>query len=287
MTAAPPESPGEDSRPSRRPRHRRAWTVGLSVSVGVHLLLLVLYSGVSGPPTVSVAPSGEGSTELQGLELLNLVAQVEEELERPEEPEEEETERQPIPVQPRPAAPSDQPSQGGIPGAGQDEELGPTAAERLRVPLRTDRRLWAPMASEEFGSVSMQRFLESDLAWRLGLWNDSVAMEAARQREGLDWTYTDGEGGRWGISPEGIHLGDVTLPLPTFAPAYGAARERAFIDQELARGAASSLIWESLQERAEAIRERRDREREEERSNPTRLGPRRARPDTTSGGGGG
>ncbi|UCC24572.1 MAG: hypothetical protein JSU98_12635 [Gemmatimonadales bacterium] len=286
---SPPPAPAEPLRiPHRRSRHRAAWVLGLSASAVVHLVLLVLYGGVSGPPGFSVSPGGEGASELQGLELLNLVAALEEELDRPEEPEEE-PEPQAIPVEPRAVAPAREaePGEGlGVPEA-EVGPLGPTAADRLRVRVEADPRLFAPLASEDFGAVSMQRFLESDLAWRLGLWADSAAMEAARQRRSLDWTWADDSGGRWGVSPEGIHLGSITLPLPSFAPAYGAARERAYIDEEVARGTSQILIWETLEERAEAIRRRRDAERAEERAEgretrPTRVGPRRIRPDTTS-----
>ena len=284
MTRDPPHSAENHPIPRRRSRHTSAWAIGLSASALAHLVLLILYGGLAGPPGFSVSPGGEGVSELQGLELLNLVAAAEEELERPEEPEVE-PERQPIPVEARTTAPEGEEDEGGGEGAAEEDAgpLGPTAAERLRVRVDGDPRLFAPMVAEEFGAVSMQRFLESDLAWRLGLWADSAAMEAARQRRSLDWTWTDGDGGRWGVSPEGIHLGSITLPLPTFAPAYGAARERAFIDQEVARGTAQNLIWETLEERAEAIRRRRDAAREEERRTPpTQVGPRRAQPDTTS-----
>ncbi|HSG49841.1 MAG TPA: hypothetical protein VLA43_18605, partial [Longimicrobiales bacterium] len=222
--------------------------MGLGTSVVVHLVILVLYGGLAGPPTVSVSPSGEGASELQGLELLNLVARAEDELDRPDDPD---TERQAIPVLPTTPAQQDPRGQPGARDRELEEDpgpLGPTAAERLRVRVG-DERLWAPLASGELGELTMQQFLESDLAWRLGLWQDSAAMEEARQRRSLDWTWTDEEGGRWGVSPEGIHLGSVTLPLPAFAPAYGAARERAFIDAEVARGTAQAFVWETLQER--------------------------------------
>lgn len=279
--------PPRDSEPAphflerTRPRHRGAWILGAGASVAVHVLFLLFYGGVAGPPTVSVAPTGEGPSGLQGLELLNLIARAEDDPDRPEDPEEE-SDRIPLPV--APAVPSEQEAPGdpGLETRDPPDEgpLGPTAAERLQV-RAGDERLWAPLAAEEISEITMQQFLESDLAWRLGLWQDSAAMEEARRRRSTDWTWTDDEGGRWGVSPEGIHLGSVTLPLPTFAPAYGAARERAFIDQELARGTAQVLIWETLESRAEAIRRRRDAEREEEARERARAGPRRSLPDTS------
>lgn len=278
-----PRSPLPDAAgpPLLRPRsrHRGAWTVGLGASVVVHLVLLVLYGGVAGPPTVSVAPSGDGPSELQGLELLNLVARSEDEPERPTEPDQDRVPVPVVPVAPGVRPPTQEPGSGRR-APEEEGPLGPTAAERLRVRVG-DERLWAPLAARDLGELTMQQFLESDLAWRLGLWQDSAAMEEARQRRSLDWTWTDDEGGRWGVSPEGIHLGSVTLPLPVFAPAYGAARERAFIDAEVARGTAQGLVLETLEERAEAMRRRRDAEREEEARERAQAGPRRTRPDTT------
>jgi hypothetical protein len=127
-----------------------------------------------------------------------------------------------------------------------------------------------------------------DLAFRLGFLNDSIAAEAERAAGATDWTYTDDEGNRWGISPGKIHLGSVTLPLPfSFAGntgTYEERQDREYIDAELARGAAAAAVWATIRERAEAIRERRDREREEARTRDiTRRGPRRAVPDTTGG----
>lgn len=282
MASPPPAPDPAPSIPERtRPRHRGAWLAGGSVSVAAHLFFLFFYGGVAGPPAVSVAPAGEGPSGLQGLELLNLVAQAEDDPNRPDDPDEE-TELIPMPV--APVAPTEREGAAEA-GAGATTEretgpLGPTAADRLQVRVG-DRRLWAPLAAEEISEITMQQFLESDLAWRLGLWQDSAAMEDARRRRSLDWTWTDDSGGRWGVSPEGVHLGSVTLPLPTFAPSYGAARERAFIDQELARGTAQVLIWETLEERAEAIRRRRDAERQEEARERARAGPRRTLPDTS------
>lgn len=280
--ATPDPAPEHAAFPrGRRPRHSRAWTVGMSVSVLGHLLFLLLYGGVAGPPAVTVSPGGEGASELTGIELLNLIARSED-LDRPEEPEEE-SERDPVPVAPRAAPASRDPASGAERGAGTVEPgpVGPAAAERLRVRL-ADARLWAPLASEEMAQLTLQQFLESDLAWRIGLWRDSAAAAAEAERRLTDWTYTDDEGNRWGVSPGKLHLGSITLPLPFgFGAPPGDAREREFINAELARGATSAMIHQTLRERADAIRRRRDREREEAREAASRAGPRRVRPDTT------
>jgi hypothetical protein len=52
------------------------------------------------------------------------------------------------------------------------------------------------------------------VAAQLGAYNDSIAAQAAASARATDWTVTDAEGGRWGVSPGKIHLGSLTLPLP-------------------------------------------------------------------------
>ena len=262
--------------------------MGWTVSVAVHLLLLWLYSGVQGPPSVMVDPSGEGELRLQGIELLNLIAVADEEITRPEEPPEtdEEIERLQIPLSPE-ADPGEatQPDPEEVAGAEEsrpDEPGGPDAVERLRVQAQDERLLRA--LGEDVTGVSAERFLESELAWRLGLWQDSVAMRMAREASITDWTWTDGEGGRWGVSPGKLHLGSITLPLPfsfgTTPGNFDEVRMREYIDGEIARGAQTFVIQEGWRERAEAIRRRRDRERNTA-VDGTRAGPRRIRPDTT------
>jgi hypothetical protein len=79
-----------------------------------------------------------------------------------------------------------------------------------------------------------------------------------------DWTFTDGEGKRWGVSPAGIHLGDLTLPVPGFGPASARrdeidARLREWT--EIQDQAERARILDMFEERIEAIRQRRDGER--------------------------
>ena len=80
-------------------------------------------------------------------------------------------------------------------------------------------------------------------------------------------TIRDADGGKWGISPGKLHLGDITLPLPI-----------SFESVDPDRDAFNSMVWETFQqreralllesfrERVKAIRERRERERAEERA---------------------
>lgn len=140
---------------------------------------------------------------------------------------------------------------------------GPTAAERLR-PVLGDRRLWAPL-SREINDLTPEQIQELELAGRIAEWQDSLSAEGERQRALTDWTTTDAEGRRWGISEGKIHLGDVTLPLPfSFGTPVGKrdeANRRAWEWEEIQRGAETGQLRDSWKDRARAIRERRDRER--------------------------
>ena len=81
----------------------------------------------------------------------------------------------------------------------------------------------------------------------------------------MDWTYTDDDGKRWGVSPGRIHLGDITLPLPFgFGTAVGKRDEvndLLWQWDELYRQGVRAEVAETWRDRAEAIRMRRDRER--------------------------
>ena len=115
------------------------------------------------------------------------------------------------------------------------------------------------------------------LAGRLEEWADSVAAALAVENALTDWTTTDANGGRWGVSPGKIHLGDITLPMPFYFGGNSWQREqaarRAWEDQDILNGAASAAARASWRERAEAIRRRKDRERRDVE----------VQPDTTRG----
>jgi hypothetical protein len=105
---------------------------------------------------------------------------------------------------------------------------------------------------------------------------DSAAIAAELERRATDWTYTDEDGKRWGVSPGKIHLGDLTLPVP-FGFGMSAydrerARDRLWAWEEIEQSAARGAVIESWKERDRRIRERLNAER---------------RPDTTRTGGGG
>lgn len=255
--ASSPPGRGARSRSTIR-AHRRATWIAFGISALVHLAVILVYPSLMEREIENPVPfllPNAGASQ-QGMEAIVLVEVDElDEPERPPEPDEPEDIRAPVAPDTRPDL-----------GEGAGDVLvppSPTAAERLRADL-SDRRLWSPIPEEALELTLKQR-LELELAARIAAANDSAAAADAAARRATDWTYTDDEGRRWGVSPGQLHLGDVTLPLPfSFGvnPAMrDAANRRAWEWQEIERGAAAGLRRDSWKERAAAIRERRDRER--------------------------
>ena len=143
---------------------------------------------------------------------------------------------------------------------------GRRASEVLRV-RSSDMRLWREAMPELFELTDAER-MQLELAGRLEEWTDSVAEVVAAELALTDWTTTDDQGRRWGISPGQLHLGDLTLPLPFYFNGNSWQREqasrRAWEDQDILNGANAQALRSSWRERAEAIRRRRDRVRAEE-----------------------
>lgn len=236
-------------------RRVRVWAT--AVSVVVHLLAIVLYTlfaSVLQPDTAAFRVPTETESE-QGLDVIRLVELDEEPVEPPEEPEELEE----LDVAEADARP---PTIAG-PTVGELIPPGPTAAERLR-PNLTDPRLWARLP-DEFYELTIEEREEILLAGRIAEWYDSLAAVAAAEGRMTDWTFRDGDGGRWGVADGKIYLGDVALPLPlAFGTPVGkrdAVNYRLWEFEEIERQSQRFLIEENWRERAAAIRARRDRER--------------------------
>jgi len=232
-----------------------------AVSAALHVFFLLIYPSLF--PRMDPTDPGlrlpVGGPVSGGIEVMRVVEiDVVEEVERPEEPELEPVVQREVTL-----------ARPGVPGAPVIAFARPgiSAAERLR-PNLTDRRLWAPLPAE-FRELTLEQREELALAGRLAEWYDSVSAAAAAEAAWTDWTFTDGDGNRWGISQGQLHLGGLTLPLPSFGAAPGAARERAWVWDEIARQGASVAVQQTVRERMEAIRERRDRERAAERADTT------------------
>lgn len=266
----PPGSrPG--SSPGARPdlslahrRERRALEVGLVASSALHLLLIALYAllgrgagfGALATPEARPFPVPEGTRIVQLVELLP------DELAPPNPPEEPQEEPRPQPAvevtpqaEPEVAAPEIEPEE--------TDEAGRTVAERLR-PRLVDPRLWAPL-DQGYLELTDEERAQLLLDGMIRSWNDSVAVALAMAERAADWTYTDDQGRRWGLASGRLYLGTFSIPLPGIELASW-QRQDAFsnlpwIQSDLARGAAAAEVRDTWVERARAIRERLEAER--------------------------
>ncbi len=253
--------------------HRRALTVGIGASAALHVVVIVLYSVVitqwSPPETVlGVDSPSRSSSDMRvvrvvEIELRDLTAEPPEELPEAEEVRLEFTDA---------GLPDPDPVELSEPPGGR------RAADVLRV-RSSDTRLWREALPEAF-ELTDAEFMQLQLAGRLEEWSDSVALALAAENALTDWTTTDDQGRRWGVSPGQIHLGGITLPLPFYFGGNSIQRElasrRAWEDQDILNGTNSQALRSSWRERAEAIRRRQNRNREENA----------AAVDTTGGSGG-
>ena len=233
-------TPGFVERRRERERfQRRTLALGLLASVFLHLLFLVVAGGLrveslpfTLPPietvpapdalvVVEIAPTPpEEQPEEPRPEPLppeeespDVEAEPEEEEEEEGEPEEEQAEEE---GDPRPGAP-------GLIVAGQptppEGPRGRTNASRLRLRF-SDARLWFDPQSPRLIGERLVQFARADSAVRAILrdWLDSLRLDDDVRRRARDWTF-ERDGQRWGFSEQGIHLGDVTIPIPFgFAP---------------------------------------------------------------------
>lgn len=264
-------------RDQRERGYRTAFRVGLAVSLVVHLALVAFLSRelhLAAPPQdaepspTPAPPEGVRMVQVQPPEETEPVPTPPEpirpEPEPREEPDEEEPRGEPVPAE-RPA------EEGG-------EEPAETASniERL-TPRQGDPRLWREFWDEDLE----ERYLghtRADSAIRaiLGTYLDSLRLTDEQLRRARDWTVGEGDE-RWGISPEGIHLGDITIPLPVgqlFSPTGPKRRELERELRELEAIQRQEALREAAETREERIEEMRERSREE------------AEPDSTEGDGG-
>jgi len=261
-SVVPPSDGGTRSR-SHDMAGRIVW-ISFGISALVHILAVVAYplfarhlrpEQVAFPMRVS---SGAPALSPDLIRLLNISEQNEPEQPKPRE--------RPKPI-PRPVITPTRPTGQQESGASEESEAEEgtplSAAERLR-PHPKDARIWGSV-DPALTRLSTEERMRLQLAGKLEEWRDSVYAADDAAAEALDWTYTDKSGKKWGVSPGQLHLGGLTLPLPfNFGTAPGnrdALNTRLEEWNEIRRGAAQGAIREGWKERAQAIRQRRDKER--------------------------
>lgn len=280
------EDRGEElaRRESRETGYRRAFRVGLAVSALAHLAVLFFLGRQLRMPDSgydeAVRPEPRPAP---GLRITRVRVQAREEAE-------------PVPAPPAPVRPEPDPEEpeetDEEPAAGETEptpDAGEEPAEErpasnldALTPREGDPRLWREFWDEDVARRYLGRGTRADSALRaiLGQYLDSLRLSEEQLRRARDWTWTDEDGERWGISPEGIHLGDVTIPLPVgqFLQPTGPKRrelERELRDlRQIRRQEAIDAAQETREDRIEAMEERAREEREGASSDSTGDGGR-------------
>jgi len=157
------------------------------------------------------------------------------------------------------------PSTGGPSTPEAAEPAAPGGRASVRDALGSgfsDSRLYVePDQFPDLRKSQHERYMEH-LQARIDAVNDSLGLAAARERRTSDWTFTDASGRRWGLSPDGLHFGDVTiprafLPLPAATgdnQSLEAERERLRMREEIQNQEAQRERDETSAERIESIR---------------------------------
>lgn len=227
-----------ESRHGPRQRRERAERLALWTGLGISALLHVLFVWAAGgvrvdtiPFLVPVVETVPAPDALVVVEIAESLSEADPEDPRPEPtpPEaQEESEIEPDPrelevVQIAPDEGRPVPRVPGIdaPGRPSEPREGEGVSNASRLTLRySDSRLWFDPRDPLLFGDRLARFARADSAVRAILrdWLDSLRLTDEQRRRATDWTF-EKDGKRWGISPEGIHLGDITIPIPiSFAP---------------------------------------------------------------------
>lgn len=261
-------------RRGRRDRgYQRAVRVGLIVSVAAHLIVLFLLGRQLRMPEMGYEPLRLPIDErARGLRLVRVTTPPVEPAPpttSPEQPAPEAEEPEPEEATPEPGGEEAAPEQvAADESAGEETEV--SNADRLQ-PREGDSRLWEDFWDEDLQRRYLGGTARADSAVRaiLGRYLDSLRLTQEELERARDWTYTEGQD-RWGISPEGIHLGDITIPLPVEQLLSPSGPRRRELERELRelqaiqRQEALLEAEETREERIEAMRERAREEAEED-----------------------
>lgn len=276
----PPPSRGPDP-PRQRGRPRWVFPASFVISALLHLIALVMLRFESEPVRV-FAP---GDSVVLGPPVGMVVYDIEPVEEPARSTPEVEQRAAPTPPKPEPVLPLPIPPPQPEPALPMTAELPPccvrvpglpgSVAERFN-PRMGDPHLWKNSRLIGEASVHPDDAVRRRITieeWnavvnpRLSIeeYNDSVRLAEEAAAKAVDWTAKPGGGGRWGVSPRGIHLGSFTLPIPIhFATPMGRragarAAQRSWSEIRAQRGATE--IQEDIKDRIKAIRERKEAER--------------------------
>jgi len=244
------------------------FAVALALSAFIHLLFLLLmrFSTVNPGEAWLLSQPERAVPVPPGMQIVN-IQPVETAPEAPPTRVDESPEPRPAPVQPV-TVPT--PVTVTPPETGADAVAPPprSAIDRI-LPRTTDPRLWTPIVPPAARALTADEAVRVNLANRLTAWNDSMAAEAEAAARALDWTTTDANGNKWGISPGKIHLGKITLPLPFGfgPPPFVRAEMQSSISgwNAIDAQAKQGVIRNEFKDRVKAIAEMRDEKRKAKR----------------------
>jgi hypothetical protein len=189
---------------ARRGTQRTALRVGMAVSLVVHVLLLATLGRMLHLEAYSYLPEATGPPVPDGLILVN-IDQTESALEETVEPVLETV------VQ----GPALDIAQGQLlPIASVVAQLGSlTNAEKLRLE-EGDPRLWEdfderPLPEQQLAAAAIGG---AALRERLSAIIDSLALSDEQRTGATEWLFGEGDQ-TWGITPDGIRLGGITIPI--------------------------------------------------------------------------
>lgn len=247
--------------PRRQARRSSAFPVALGISALLHLLALLIFRFDLPDLYPLPSPPGEDAVERpSGMRVYDIVA-VDAPAVIPREEQPAQTQQGAVAPRPPQETSEEQPRPPEDPAARPGR---PSIAERL-APRLTDAELWAAVPLPEELEAHRDEVVLRRLEDRLAAYNDSMAAAAAAAGRAVDWTVKDKNGGRWGVSPEGIHLGGVTLPVPIQFSTPAGRRDavngaiRNWSDIQTQRGQAE--VRAGIEDRVKAIRERKEAER--------------------------
>jgi hypothetical protein len=263
--AAPPPRAVEPGPGPEKPRPRpgrNILPIALAASAFVHVLILgirftavTLGDGEVAPPQLLNVEMVPG---IRVLDIVPVAADV---------PTPQVVVVAPRPLEPPRAQPAAQtpapPAQARTPAA-RAADPPRTVVERITPRAGGDPRLWARGSDPLRPELDPLNNVRARVYGSIAAYNDSIAAAAEAAARALDWTVRDANGGRWGVSPSGIHLGTVTLPLPALGTS---AEQRETMRQwsEIQQQAGRAQVEETFDERVRAIRARRDAARDSAR----------------------
>lgn len=266
LTATPPRSGPEPpptdtvARPSRpavrqlRDRgYRRTVRIGLAISAAFHLVVLVLLARLLEIEIPAYERASQPLRPPQGIELVLLTEPGAAEPEQTAQPRET-TRQEPPPEGRRPV-----PAPARPPSAEEGRRL--TNAEKLQ-PREGDPRLWKDF-SDRGGAEGRGGFSRADSAVRAIVSRMLDSLTEEQRRAAVEWLTEDGE---WGVTPEGIRIGGVTIPISLgqlFAEEGPRGREARQEARDLGEIQRQDMLHDAEAVRKERLEEMRRRSREE------------------------